>query len=221
MEKNNFNKAYIYIIAIFAIGVAISNIISFFSGVGFALIGASVFLMLAIINILKDDEHKKRFIDIFVLIGIEFLMLTILFFAYDFNLSIYPQYDIENNFPLVMRNICAIYSLIAIGYIVFRYIYEIKGKRFTAVEFVLGNYTRDPNKKKIAKEKIKKNKELENGTLEPKPSSIEVNVEGDSEIEVVDDEKTEEQQADETKEEVVEQKQESTPTTTNRTNFWY
>ena len=122
MEKNNFNKAYIYIIAIFAIGVAISNIISFFSGVGFALIGASVFLMLAIINILKDDEHKKRFIDIFVLIGIEFLMLIILFFAYDFNLSIYPQYDIETNFPLVMRNICAIYSLIAIGYIVFRYI---------------------------------------------------------------------------------------------------
>jgi flagellar biogenesis protein FliO len=49
MEKNNFNKAYIYIIAIFAIGVAISNIISFFNGVGFAFIGASLFLILAII----------------------------------------------------------------------------------------------------------------------------------------------------------------------------
>jgi len=58
MEKNNFNKAYMYIVGIFAIGIAIANVISFFSGVGFALIGASVLLFLAISNILKVSKKS-------------------------------------------------------------------------------------------------------------------------------------------------------------------
>lgn len=168
MEKNNFNKAYIYIIAIFAIGIAISNIISFFNGVGFALIGASLLLVLALANILKDETIKKRFGDIFVLITLELMMLIVLFFAYDFNLN-----GITNKFPLVMRNICAIYSLISTIYVVFRYVSEIKGKKYNFVEYMLGNYTPDPTAKNKLKKNSKKNKELENGTLAPKPSSLE------------------------------------------------
>lgn len=172
MEKNNLHKAYIYIIAIFAIGVAMSNIISFFNGVGFAFIGASVLLVLAVMSILKDETHKKRFGDILVLLVLEFLMFIVLFFAYDFNLN-----GITNKFPMVMRNICAIYSFFAIMYVLFRYISEIKGIKYVFVEYMLGNYIPDPSVKKEKKEKnkaeIKKNKELENGTLAPKPSSIE------------------------------------------------
>lgn len=180
MEKNNFNKAYIYIIAIFAIGIAISNIISFFNGVGFALIGTCLFLILAISNILKDEANKKRFGDIFILIAIEFIMLLILFFAYDFNLN-----GITNKFPLVMRNICAIYSLLSAGYVVFRYVSEIKGKKYNVVEYILGNYTPQPKVKKVktSKAEVKKNKELENGTLAPKPSSIEPSVVANTEME--------------------------------------
>lgn len=211
MEKNNFNKAYIYIIAIFAIGVAISNIISFFSGVGFAFIGASLFLILAIINILKDEENKKRFGDLFILLAIEFLMFIVLFFAYDFNLN-----GITNKFPLVMRNICAIYSLLALGYVIFRYVSEIKGKKYKFVEYMLGNYTpvareKKEKKAKPSKEEIKKNKELENGTLEPKPSSVE-SVE-DADVEV--DNETEDKTEDKTEE----KEEESQPT--NRTSYWY
>ena len=178
MEKNNFNKAYIYIIAIFAIGVAISNIISFFNGVGFALIGTSLVLILAISNILKDENNKKRFGDIFVLIAFEMLMLIVLFFAYDFNLN-----GITNKFPLVMRNICAIYSLLSAGYVVFRYVSELKGKKYNFIEYILGNYTPTPKvkKSKVSRSEIKKNKELENGTLAPKPSSIEPNILADDE----------------------------------------
>ena len=188
MEKSNFNKAYIYIIGIFAIGIAISNVITFFGGMGFALIGASILLSMAIINILKDEVNKKRFGDIFILLSLEFILFIILFFAYDFNLN-----GLSSKFPLVIRNICAIYSLIAFGYILFRFISEIKGKRYNFIEYILGNYTPAPKEKKIkpTKAEIKKNKELENGTLEPKPSSLEnpmleINTE-DEEI-VLDDE---------------------------------
>lgn len=188
MEKSNFNKAYIYIIGIFAIGIAISNVITFFGGMGFALIGASILLSMAIINILKDEANKKRFGDIFILLSLEFILFIILFFAYDFNLN-----GLSSKFPLVIRNICAIYSLIAFGYILFRFISEIKGKRYNFIEYILGNYTPAPKEKKIkpTKAEIKKNKELENGTLEPKPSSLEnpmleINTE-DEEI-VLDDE---------------------------------
>lgn len=221
MEKNNFNKAYICIIAIFAIGLAISNIISFFNGVGFALVGAGVLLMLAIINILKDEEHKKRFGDIFVFIALELLMLVVLFFAYDFNLN-----GLTNKFPLVMRNICAIYSLLAIGYVIFRYVSEIKGKRYVAIEYLLGNYTPDPNKKKKVKEKVKKNKELENGTLAPKPSTLhtqneeEIKTEkNDDEVIVEEDEIVENQDNEDVKSEN-DDTEKTSPVTTNRTNFW-
>ena len=170
MEKNNFNKAYIFIIVIFAIGIAISNIMSFFNGVGFALIGSGLLLTLAIVNIVKDEENKKRFGDIFVLITLEFIMLIVLFFAYDFNIN-----GISSKFPFIIRNIYAIYSMFAIGYVIFRYVSEIKGIKYNFVEYMLGNYTPQPKEKKVklSKEEIKKNRELENGTLEPKPSSIE------------------------------------------------
>jgi len=221
MEKNNFNKAYIYIIAIFAIGIAISNIISFFNGVGFALIGTSVLLALAISNILKDENNKKRFGDIFLLIILEIMMLIVLFFAYDFNLN-----GMTNKFPLVMRNIYAIYSLFATGYVIFRYISEIKGKKYKFVEYLLGNYTPEPRvkvkKTKLTKEQIKKNKELENGTLEPKPSSIEnlneqtidSNVTSENAEEVAQEENKTAENAQETKE------QTANNNVYNRTNFW-
>lgn len=234
MEKNNFNKAYMYIIGIFAIGVAISNIISFFGGVGFAFIGASVLLFLAISNILKSED-KKRFGDIFVLIILEFMLFIVLFFAYDFNLN-----GLTNKFPLVMRNICAIYSILAIAYVLFRYISEIKGVKYKFVEYMLGNYTPQPKEKKVkpSKEQAKKNKELENGTLAPKPSSIkaETIVEENAGEEIVVEQKevdtTEEEnsvEADEEKPSETEQgAQSNTQTTennatnnTNRTNYWY
>ncbi|MBQ8522489.1 MAG: hypothetical protein IJ458_02355 [Clostridia bacterium] len=246
MEKNNFNKAYIYIIAIFAIGIAISNIISFFNGVGFALIGASLLLILTISTILKDEEHKKRFGDIFVLITLELIMLIVLFFAYDFNLN-----GISSKFPLVMRNICAIYSLIATGYIVFRYVSEVKGKKYNFIEYMLGNYTpvaKSKEKKvKLSKEQIKKNKELENGTFEPKPSSLDSatnmqaenqtndvddllkNVENDvaennetaSNQDILDNKSIEEKVEEIKQNEGVDNKQNSVSSVNNRTNFWY
>lgn len=174
MEKNNFNKAYLYIISIFAIGLAISNIISFFGGVGFALVGSLILGVLALTKILADN--KKRFVDILVLLGVELLFMFILFFAYDFMIT----YN-GCKFPFVMRNICATYSLICIAYIVFRFIYETKGWKFVCVEFVLGNYekkSRAPRARRVKKNKtqVRKNKELENGTFEPKPSSINVSL---------------------------------------------
>lgn len=231
MEKNNFNKAYMYIVGIFAIGIAISNIISFFNGVGFALIGSSVLLFLAVSNILKSED-KKRFGDIFVLLVLEFIMFIVLFFAYDFNLN-----GLTNKFPLVMRNICAIYSILAIAYVLFRYISEIKGKKYNFVEYMLGNYVPEAKEKKVkpSKAEIKKNKELENGTLAPKPSSVKA----ENSTTIVTNENASEESAEITEDEVVieeanevemgEESNQNTTTSsntaneftnTNRTDYW-
>ena len=98
-------------------------------------------------------------------------MLIVLFFAFDFDVN-----GITTKFPLVMRNICAIYSLLAIGYVAFRYISEVKGKKYKFVEYLLGNYVPEKKAKekkaKLSKAEIKKNKELENGTLEEKPNKV-------------------------------------------------
>lgn len=219
MEKNNFNKAYMYIIGIFAIGIAMANIISFFGGVGFAFIGASILLFLAISNILKSED-KKRFGDIFVLIIFEFMLFIVLFFAYDFNLN-----GLTNKFPLVMRNICAIYSILAVGYVLFRYISEIKGKKYKFVEYMLGNYIPQPREKKakLSKAEIKKNKELENGTLEPKPSSIKAentdeNINKES---AIAEDTSEVGEQEEVKDEETKVANNTDLSNTNTTNYWY
>lgn len=172
MERKDLNLTYIYLMSIFVIGITMGNIVSFFEGVGFAFVGAVVLLILAGLKIL-NSPNKKRFGDILALIIIEFLMFIILFFAYDFNIN-----GITNSFPMVMRNICAIYSMLALGYVAFRYISEIKGKKYKFVEYILGNYTpvKKDKKEKPSKEMLKKNRELENGTLEPKPISMQNNM---------------------------------------------
>jgi len=222
MKKSNFNKAYMSIMGIFAIGIAISNIMSFFNGVGFALVGAGLLFSVALLNILKDEENKKRFGDIFTLITIELLLLIVIFFAYDFNLNGITK------FPLIMRNICAIYSIFAEAYIIFRYISEIKGYRYQFVEYMLGNYIPEPKEKKEkkqkpSKEEIKKNKELENGTLAPKPSTVE-NFPSESTNEDSEDVESEDEVINETVEEnedsSKEQSENDESSSTNRTDYW-
>ena len=233
MEKNNLHKAYIYILAIFAIGVSMANIISFFNGVGFALIGASALLILTILHIVKNESIKKRFGDIFVLIMFEFLMISILFVAYDFAID-----GISSGFVHIMCNVCAIYSLLSVCYVLFRYVGEIKGVKYGFVEYMLGNYIsqpKQPKEKKVkpSKAEIKKNKELENGTLEPKPSSLElVAIDDYSESEnlVIEESEDDIETEDDyyqinDKEDNVETKEETNQSNnvniSNRTNFWY
>jgi hypothetical protein len=136
---------------------------------------------------------------------------------------------------MVMRNICAIYSLLALGYVAFRYFSEIKGKKYKFIEYILGNYTPSPKNKKVkpSKEMIKKNRELENGTLEPKPITMQVeqNVESlasanDLSANANDEEVSKEEQQTNTtnqQEEDVSVSQQSTNafnTTNSRSNYW-
>lgn len=172
MDKDCLVRAYIYIIASLTIGVAIYNVMTFFGGIGLGLVGFSVLLVLAVRNILKSGEFKKRFGDIYVLIVLEALLMLLLFFAVDYRTS-----GEVCKFAMVLKNIVSIYSMVVLVYVLFRFFCELSGKRFKAVEYMLGNYTpapREPKSKKVKPSKVetKKNKELENGTLAPKPSSI-------------------------------------------------
>jgi len=156
-------------------------------------------------------------------------MFVVLFFAYDFNIN-----GLTNDFPLVMRNICAIYSMLALGYVLFRYISEVKGKKYNFVEYMLGNYTPEARAKKSkpSKAEIKKNKELENGTLEPKPSSVENStnqqveeVEQIKEVEEIQVSNEDYPQQDTSNEpqttETSTENNAGSVNNTNRTNFWY
>lgn len=172
MDRDYLVKAYIYIIASLTIGIAIYNIMNFFGGVGLSLVGFSVLLILAVRNILKSGEFKKRFGDIYALIVLEALLMLILFFVVDYRTA-----GEVCKFALVLKNIISIYSIIALVYVLFRFFSELNGKKFKAVEYMLGNYTpapKEPKPKKVkpSKAETKKNKELENGTLAPKPSSM-------------------------------------------------
>lgn len=188
MDKNSLVKAYIYIIASLTIGIAIYNIMTFFGGVGLALVGFSVLLIFAVTNILKSGEYKKRFGDLYIVIVLEAVMMLFLFFVVDFRTG-----DGISKFGYVLKNIISVYSIIAMIYVLFRFFSELNGKRYTFVEYMLGNYTPTPREKKAKKVKpskaeVKKNKELENGTLEPKPISVEEESEAvEKEREVVEE----------------------------------
>lgn len=182
MDRDYLIKAYIYIIASLTIGVAIYNIMTFFGGVGLALVGFSVMLILAVRSILKSGEFKKRFGDIYVLIVLEAILMLILFFAVDYRTT-----GEITKFAFVFKNIISIYSIVALMYILFRFFGELNGKKYKAVEYMLGNYTPQPREKKVKVKKSKsgktggkKNKELENGTLAPKPSSMATTTEVDT-----------------------------------------
>lgn len=207
MDRDYLVKAYIYIIASLTIGVAIYNIMTFFGGVGLALVGFSVLLILAVTSILKSGEYKKRFGDLYIVIVLEAVMMLALFFVVDFRTG-----EGISKFAYVLKNIVSIYSIIALVYVIFRFLGELNGKRYKAVEYMLGNYTPAPREKKAKKVKpskaeVKKNKELENGTLEPKPISVE--------------EESEEEESEQDAENVEETSQENSSNDNNYGNNWY
>lgn len=224
MDRDYLVKAYIYIIASLTIGVAIYSIMTFFGGVGLALVGFSVMLILAVRSILKSGEFKKRFGDIYAMIVLEAILMLVLFFAVDYSTS-----GEICKFALVFKNIVSIYSIVALVYTLFRFFGELNGKRYKAVEYMLGNYTPQPREKKDKVKKVKpskteskKNKELENGTLAPKPSSVNT-AKGQVEPEALDAETAEEIENEEAGE--VEQNEEL-PTeqaveTQSESNNWY
>ena len=148
MKINRFNKAYLFIAIVFSISLVLSNIMSFFGGVGFALLASIILSGLALITVLNDEDNKKRFTDILVLVGINIVLMFILFFAYDFTID----YSFSK-FPYIMRNICSVFALISIVYLVFRYIYEYKGWNFVVIEFLLGNYVKKPRGTRVKKAK--------------------------------------------------------------------
>ena len=63
----------------------------------------------------------------------------------------------------VYQSVLSFLGLIYFAYIVFRFICEVKGKKFNFIEIILGNVKRE--------KKVKKAKELTNGSLMEKPNT--------------------------------------------------
>lgn len=130
----------------------------FGSGVNFVamLILLAVMLML----ICTDKEVKTRTRDLFVVSAVFTFLELILFLVVEiFNTELSTGTIKGFN---VYQSVLSFLGLIYFVYIVFRFICEVKGKKIGFVEVLLGNVKRE--------KKVKKAKELTNGSLMEKPN---------------------------------------------------
>ena len=89
-------------------------------------------------------------------------METIVYFPFEFGACV--NYNVAKVF-LILQNVYSCIALVFLGWLAFRFVTEVKNVKIGFVETMLGS----PLKEK----KVKKAKELTNGSLEEKPNAIE------------------------------------------------
>lgn len=153
----NLKTTFILSLIISGVVIAWRSLMGFMgAGVGLNFVAMLVLTSILLLIILTDTYTKSRFFDIFILCcvftGLEFLV----YFIFEFNIG---SVGVKNVF-YVFQNIYSILGIFFFAYIVFRFIIEVKQIRLSFVENILGNT-----------KKVKKSKELENGSLSQKPNS--------------------------------------------------
>ena len=154
----NLKLSFILYIIFYSVIIAWATLSAFFHGVGINFVALIVILALLLTIKLTDEFASKRTKDMFwasvVFAGLEFLI----YFIFEFGIG---SIKVMNVF-WVFQKIFTAFAILAFAYVIFRFITELKGVKFTFVEVVLGN-------EKITR-KAKSNKELSNGSLEDKPN---------------------------------------------------
>lgn len=147
------------------------TLMNFFSGlslINFAGAGVNFVALLALYIILLAlaltyPEVRKRTMDLLVIAGLLLLMEFIVYIPLEYGLK---NYNIYSGF-MVYQNVITTIGLVFFAYLGFRFVLEFKGVKLRFIEFILGNGEKTA---KVVKEK--KSKELENGSLEEKPNSV-------------------------------------------------
>lgn len=152
------------LLAIFsAIIMAWKTLMNFFSGAGLNFVALLTLMVILLLIILKNKNVKNRIMDMFVVASVLTLMEFIVYIPFEFGVD---SYNVYKGF-LEYQNVITFMSILFFAYIAFRFVTEYLNKKIGFVEFILGNKTSNSESKVI---KEKKNKELENGSLEEKPN---------------------------------------------------
>ena len=159
MQKNL--KLY-YILTFVLVGVVLAwkTLSATFLGAGVNFVAMLVLLAIMLMFICTDKFVKSRTRDLFIVSSVFAGLELIVFLVLEiFNTNL--TYNTLKGFN-IYQSVISFLGLIFFAYVVFRFICEVKGKTFAFVETLLGNNKRE--------KKIKKAKELTNGSLMEKPN---------------------------------------------------
>lgn len=156
--NKNLKLSYVMFFVFSAVLIAWKTLSSFFCGVAINFLALLGLLFVTLMLLFNDKTLFKRIKDLF-LICCAFCVLEILvYFVLEFGLGNLKTYKSI----LGYQNVLSILGLLFFFYIAFRFICEFKNKKIRIIEIMLGN-----EKPSI---KAKKQKEVDNGSLEDKPN---------------------------------------------------
>lgn len=156
--SKNLKISYILLFVFSAVLIAWNTLMSFFGGVAINFV-ALVGLVFAILLLSMNDKPMfSRIKDLFFIACGFCVLELIVYFAFEFGIKTYD--DIKGF--LIYQNVISVIGMLFFVYLSFRFVTEMKGKRIKFIEIMLGNEKRAP--------KVKKAKEITNGSLEEKPN---------------------------------------------------
>ena len=156
--NKNLKLSYILFFVFSAVLIAWKTLTSFFGGVAINFLALMGLLFVTLLLLFNEKDLFKRIKDLF-LICCAFCVLEIFVYCV-FELG-WGDLKTYKSF-LTYQSVLSILGLIFFFYIAFRFICEIKNKKIRIIEIMLGN-----EKPSI---KAKKQKEVDNGSLEDKPN---------------------------------------------------
>ena len=154
----NLKLAFILFFIFSAILIAFKTLTNFFSGVAINFIALIGLLFVVLLLIMNDKTLLNRIKDLFIIAGVFCVLELLVYFVFEYDLGTYKTLKGFSGF----QNVLSIFGLLFFAYIAFRFICEMKNKKFKFIEIMLGN-----EKPSV---KAKKQKELDNGCLEDKPN---------------------------------------------------
>lgn len=166
MQKN-LKTAFILFIVMSAVIIAFSTVSTFFGGTGIGFAGLITLLAVIVVLGITDSLVGKRIKDLLILASVFTILEFIIYFFVDY----VSNWNI-NIAMFGIQNVVSFLGIFFLAYIIFRFICEIKNVKLGFIECLLGNGEKKPKQPKQKKAK----KELENGSLEDKPTKIEPEV---------------------------------------------
>ena len=156
--NKNLKLSYILFFVFSAVLIAWKTLTSFFGGVAINFLALMGLVFVTLLLLLKEKDLFKRIKDLFLICCVFCVLEIFVYCVFEFsfgNLKTYKSF-------LSYQSVLSILGLIFFFYIAFRFICEVKNKKFRIIEIMLGN-----EKPSI---KAKKQKEVDNGSLEDKPN---------------------------------------------------
>lgn len=148
-----------YILSIVFVGIVLAwkTLTNFFWGVGVNFVVLFLIMCALTYIILSDKFIRSRWMDVFCLLTVVFVLEIPVYFGVEFSKSVAQGW-------FTYQNVISIICFFVTIYMMFRLFIELKNIRLKFIEVILGN-------EKISR-KPKRAKEFTNGSLEDKPGSV-------------------------------------------------